>query len=302
MGIDRNGLKFLLNAKETGVDFNSFVTIGRQGLYMSPLEFTGILKSYNYTPSPDFVKALFDTGYADSFYKEILGAGPSDSIDSSSYEAATIVHDLNYPIPERLKNTYTALFDGGSLEHIFNFPVAFRNAVDMLKINGCFLGVSPTNNFCGHGFYQFSPELWFRLFTAENGFELEYLLMYTDSSETNWFRVKDPSVLKKRMALINAVPTYLAIRARKIASVELFLNGFPQQSDYSAAWKDFDRPDGQTDEPSAVNRNANKNERSGIIKRIVRMIFKEEEIQRPGDISPDFVESFPIGPKLKSVN
>ena len=41
----------------------------------------------------------------------------------------------------------------------------------MVKLGGHFIGVYPIDNFCGHGFYQFLPELFFRCFSQENGFE-----------------------------------------------------------------------------------------------------------------------------------
>jgi hypothetical protein len=35
--------------------------------------------------------------------------------------------------------------------------------------------VTPANNQMGHGFYQFSPELFFRVFSQENGYLLRAL-------------------------------------------------------------------------------------------------------------------------------
>ena len=69
-----------------------------------------------------------------------------------------------------LKNKYTLVIDGGCLEHIFNFPVAIKNCMEMLQEGGHFIGITPANNLMGHGFYQFSPELYFRIFSKENGF------------------------------------------------------------------------------------------------------------------------------------
>ena len=54
---------------------------------------------------------------------------------------------------------------------IFNFPVAIRNLMRMAKVGGQVFLTTPANNFCGHGFYQFSPELAYRIFALENGFE-----------------------------------------------------------------------------------------------------------------------------------
>src|SRR5438477_418150 len=79
-------------------------------------------------------------------------------------------HDMNEPIPDKFKETYTAVLDGGSLEHVFNFPVAIKNCMEMVKVGGHYLAITPANNFFGHGFYQFSPELYFTVLSKENGF------------------------------------------------------------------------------------------------------------------------------------
>ena len=48
-------------------------------------------------------------------------------MDASAFEGANFVHDLNNPIPEELHCKYDAVVDGGTLEHVFNVPVAFAN-------------------------------------------------------------------------------------------------------------------------------------------------------------------------------
>jgi hypothetical protein len=48
----------------------------------------------------------------------------------------------------------------------FNFPVALANAMKMAKIGGHFAARTPANNQCGHGFYQFSPGLFYRIIGA----------------------------------------------------------------------------------------------------------------------------------------
>jgi predicted outer membrane repeat protein len=39
------------------------------------------------------------------------------------------------PIPEQFKNKYSLLIDGGTTEHIFNIPVAYKNIMDMVMIS-----------------------------------------------------------------------------------------------------------------------------------------------------------------------
>ena len=60
---------------------------------------------------------------------------------------------MNEAIPDSLKGKFSCVLDGGTLEHVFNFPQAIKNAMEIVAIGGHFLGVVPANNFSGHGFY-----------------------------------------------------------------------------------------------------------------------------------------------------
>jgi hypothetical protein len=155
-----------------------------------------------------------------------------DSMDASDYEGANIVHDLNLPIPPALRERYDLVWDGATLEHVFNFPVAIFNAMHMVKVGGHLLLETPTNNQCGHGFYQFSPELFFRLLTPQNGFELlrVYLRM-----NNRFYHVADPIKVHDRVELLSAYGAYLMVHSRKIgATPEQIV--IPQQSDYPVQW------------------------------------------------------------------
>ena len=58
---------------------------------------------------------------------------------------------------------------------------------------------SPANGQCGHGFYQFSPELFYRLFEA-NGFDPVEVYLVGLNKPSRWFRATDPRVAKRRLA------------------------------------------------------------------------------------------------------
>ena len=180
------------------------------------------------------VRFLADSkGYAEKLFG-FLGAEEVTAIDNSDYEGAGIVADLNAPIAETLRNRFTAILDGGCLEHIFHFPQAIKNCMEMLTIGGHFIGITPANNFCGHGFYQFSPEVYFRIFSELNGFALRAILT---KEKNTWFRVIDPDQFGGRVELQNNRPTYLFVLAKKIGEREAFLQT-PQQSDYARKWEE----------------------------------------------------------------
>jgi hypothetical protein len=235
MGFDINGVKLLIKAKQFNVNFEKVITIGRQGLHLSEEEMRSLLIKANLISNDNF-EAFKTIKYTNSFL-ELLGAKIIDSLDVSDYEEATIIHDLNLPLPNSFNFKYTLLIDGGSLEHIFNFPVAIKNCMELIQLNGYYIGITPTNNFLGHGFYQFSPELYYRIFSQSNGFRVIKMYFYVDKKDTAIYEVLDPLELRQRVTMVNMFPSYLFVIAQKIEEKEVFKE-MPQQSDYEhLAWK-----------------------------------------------------------------
>ncbi len=237
MAIDQNGLKFLLLSKAKGVDFSNTAMIGRQRLNLTPDEFKATLDqcciSYN---EASVRSVMYDNDhYSDVFFKT-LGAMNLTSLDYSDYEGATVIHDMNHPVPDELKSRFSVVLDGGSLEHVFNFPIAIQNCMKMVAPGGHFMTITPVNNFMGHGFYQFSPELFFSLLNQNNGFEIQSVLIFEDRPNAEWYQVVNPSSIGGRVTLINLRPTYLVVIARRVSQEELTLK-YPSQSDYVPIWE-----------------------------------------------------------------
>ena len=236
MGITANCVRFLFYAKQQSVSFQKTLMLGRLNLYASKEDIKkNILLFKNNVRSVD--EAGFKDEYSEPLF-EILGSETIDSIDYSNYEKATIIHDLNEPVPDSLKGKFTAIVDGGTIEHVFNFPQAIKNCMEMLAVGGHYTGITPVNNTMGHGFYQFSPELYFNIFRNENGFRVKKIIIYVqypDGSYSVWYEVMDPQKVKNRVMLSNSNPTYIMVIAEKIANVPVFLKT-PQQSDYETLW------------------------------------------------------------------
>ncbi len=194
-----------------------------------------LLAEFDFHPSASQLAELESCAgtFADPFLR-FLGAEEMVVLDASSYEGATVIHDMNGPIPPSLKERFDLVYDGGSLEHIFNFPSAIANCIEMVRPGGHFIGINPTNNLSGHGFYQFSAELYYRVFSSENGLRVLHAVVAEDRGP--FYSIPDPAKMARRVAFVNSEPTQLMILARKESSVPLFANT-PQQSDYSAAWR-----------------------------------------------------------------
>jgi len=159
------------------------------------------------------------------------------------YEGADIVHDMNEEIPINQEQKYDVIIDGGTLEHIFNFPVAITNCMKMLKTGGSIFIFSMANNHCGHGFYQFSPELFFRIFDTENGFITKSVTLVEHpfpgaelSTKVKCYSVRDPQKAKLRGTLLSGLPLGIMVHAVKLESKSIFTSS-PLQSDYQAKWK-----------------------------------------------------------------
>ena len=235
MGLDDKGTQFLLAARRLGVSFERTATIGRQRLYVTPALLRRRLAAFGIVATDEDTRRLFDEdGFGEPLLR-LLGATRTVSIDASAYEGASRILDLNQSLPPDLEGTFTVVIDAGSLEHVFDVPTAIRNCMRMVEPGGHFLAITPANNMMGHGFYQFSPELFYRVFSEANGFRVERMLV-TGTSSTRWFEVADPKATGARVRLPGFRPTYLCVAARRV-EMRSILDTPPQQSDYVMRWK-----------------------------------------------------------------
>jgi hypothetical protein len=178
---------------------------------------------------------LHAAGFAEPLF-EHLGAEEICSVDASDFEGATYAHDFNTPLPPSLSGRFSAVIDGGSLEHIFDFPTAVKNSMQMVDADGHLLCISPVNNAPGHGFYQFSPELFFRVLSPENGFVVERMLLAEVRPRAKWYRVVDPAVVGRRIEFTTRHQAYLYVQARRLRDRPVLAQP-PVQSDYELRWK-----------------------------------------------------------------
>jgi len=235
MGIDIETARFLLARRRDKNCFERCATLGRQHYFVSNRESRALLEEFGLSPA--VFPGLFTSTYPDYSepFWEMLGVKTLTTIDASNFEGATHVHDMNRPIPVDWKEAYDVVCDVGTLEHVFNFPAAIRNCMEMVRRGGCFFTQTPANNYLGHGFYQFSPELFFRVLSPQNGFKVEVCVAVEQGPRRRWFAVTDPEAARARVTLINSAPVILFVWAKRVEIKPLF-SETPQQSDYAAAW------------------------------------------------------------------
>jgi hypothetical protein len=114
-----------------------------------------------------------DEYVSDDFFFRFIGFDSVQSVDQAitggAYEGASIGFDLNYPGLGEVAGQNQLVYDGGTMEHVFNTSSVFRNIFEALAVGGYAVHSSPTNNTVDHGFYQFSPTLFLDYY-ATNGY------------------------------------------------------------------------------------------------------------------------------------
>ena len=242
MALALSTVRFLFDAYKAGASFKNTLTLGRTQLYLLPSEMKKVRRMSGRELSDEALNTKFG-GYADDFLKSLLHIETLAALDTSDYQGASVVHDLNQPVPSEMEGKFDAVIDSGTIEHVFNFPIAIANCMKVVRLGGRLFIITPANNHCGHGFYQFSPELFFRLFKDRNGFQLTRLLLLTHpfpglelSAKQRLYTVQDPDEMRYRVGLVTDSPVLLLLEAKR-RSVEEVLSEFPQQSDYTALWR-----------------------------------------------------------------
>lgn len=139
--------------------------------------------------------------------------------------------DLNAPF--QLDHLFDVVFDGGTLEHIFNIPVALSTVSRLLKVGGVFCS-HQILNLSGHGFYSLTPELLFSWFNANGFADCRCFVRSKFPFMRRWRELKWEN---KRIELTGVLPFEMWFRAQKVMEVETFT--VPQQSGPSLTnrWK-----------------------------------------------------------------
>lgn len=233
MGITYEMATLLLQAKRAGLDLSAPLCLGRMRMSVRPYELDTLLDrllpDVEHRARADALASI----WAEPFLR-MLGAETVQTLDASAYEGADIVHSLNDPVPRDLWGRFSVVIDGGTLEHVFNTATALDAVMRVLRPGGIFVTCGPCNNQVGAGFYQFSPELYFRVFTPENGFRLLGLYL-SAARQTQWWEVVDPAESGRRTVFRAPGETRLLCVARKEDPDGQLREG-PTQSSYATAW------------------------------------------------------------------
>ena len=161
-----------------------------------------------------------------------LGFATVESIDYYPDEKPTHVLDLNLPVPADLRGQFDLVYDGGTMEHCFNAPQVMRNAASLAASNGLVIHHVPMNNWVDHGFYQFSPTLFFDFYGA-GAFEDLQMKIHFVARHRESYLPYDPRIdLPVPYVAGGRRKVLIFFSARKTASVKSGEPGFPIQGRY----------------------------------------------------------------------
>ena len=221
MGVTFHEFKFLeyITKNQT---LGNVLTLGRQELILNEND----LKKLNVIKNKNFVEK-----YSDKILIENFNATSITSLDNSNFEGASIVFDMNLPL-KNLNRQFDTIIDFGTSEHIFNVPQSLQNVSDLCKKEGLILHCLPANNNCGHGFWQFSPELFFSLYSKKNGFLDTEIFLFDSYNKYEWWKI-NPQKPGERLELSSEVSLYVAVKTKKNCERTKQL---VQQSDYTFRW------------------------------------------------------------------
>jgi len=223
MGLTFHEYKFLEEVSKKK-NFGNVLTLGKQEIILTNED----RKRLNLVEK-DYV----DDEYIDKLLVDKFKANSVRSIDNSSFEGADIIHDMNKPI-KNLNEKFDTIIDFGTSEHIFNVVENLSNISKFCKNNGIILHSLPANNNCGHGFWQFSPELFFSLYSENNGFSETEIFIFNTHNKYEWWKVEKQK-LGERLEISSDVPLYILVKTIKKSEIQ---NKSVQQSDYIERWNE----------------------------------------------------------------
>jgi hypothetical protein len=234
MGLNASGLSLMTLARTGGADFSRVVTIGRQQLTMGLDELEAFFKQRERTDIAEQIATRCADGYCEAVLHAAFGAQTVHSVDASGYEKASLVHDMNTPLEPAER--YSVVLDFGTLEHVLNVPVAFDNVARLAAPGAHIMHMLPGNNLSGHGFYQFSPEFFFQIYSEARGFSGTRVFAAPMGSPDVWYEVRAPHTLKTRVNITSRDELYLLVLTQKTGEPPPLAQRPVQQSDYVQLW------------------------------------------------------------------
>jgi len=247
MAINKAAISLLIKEAKREPFSGKVLQIGRQEIWCDEqyLNFIGEKESFVFNnisyASYDYIKSKFRPIECidDTYFFKKIGFDEVYSLDCSDFEGANYIFDLNeYPVPEKLRDSFDVIIDVGTIEHIFHLPNTLNNIFDMLKVGGRVIHYVPVD-MIEHGFYNFSTYFFNDFYTHNNFKTIEHLITRLKYNECD--SAECTSVLPGSQFLNNIVAGLLDKYTHCLFYVGMKTeastgNLIPQQSYYIQEW------------------------------------------------------------------
>lgn len=247
MGIAKGTIKLMMKEGKQRPFTGSLLTLGRQSVWVTEKQLNEIASEMNYQLVKKIPLELSDLPHSkkkpfisDRFLYRSLGFTEVKSLDYSDYENADIIADLNcHDVLKIVGRQFDFILDGGTIEHVFHIPQALANIFDLLHIGGRIMHVSPSSNHMDHGFYMFSPTLFFDYYQA-NQFEMNNIQVfrYCPKHDTYPWKVSDyQSGCLEKISFGGLDDAMYGISCIATKTVNSTAHMIPQQGRYRKTWE-----------------------------------------------------------------
>lgn len=212
MGINARCLEKIIESIRGVPDarLGSIVQLGRQSL-IDPQACMNMLLAKGFTPK--IGAGLNGPVFTDVELFRSLGFSCVNSIDISMHDCCDIQHDMNKPLTRFMKKDFDVVFNGGTLEHIYDVPQALSNISGLLSVGGFVIhGAAPCNNYVDHGFYQFSPTFFHDYYTENKWNILELSIFQSGQNPSDIWTILeyDPNRFSRRESM-NVFDAFLPV-------------------------------------------------------------------------------------------
>ena len=178
MGIGFHEFSFL-KYSQNKKNFETLGILGRQENFLSNTVYRHLIDS----------NTSQDNKYADELLINHFRLKKLVTFDAFDNESPSRIANFNHLIKN--KDSFDVFFDGGSLQHTFNIPTVLQNISNHVKEGGVIIHAASSNNLCGFGFYQFSPEFFKNYYSNQNGFINTEIFVANYDNQNEWFKLKD---------------------------------------------------------------------------------------------------------------
>lgn len=179
-------LRTLQNIKSVykdDIEEKSFLMLGKQEMHLDKVFMEILFESGLIKDKSRF--SIDELNDSVLFFKA-LGFKEVHALDVSEYENADLIFNLNDRIPEKLKDRFDMVYDGGVIEHVFDVTNAFLNICKMTKVGGYIFNLNPVYNYIHNTFWNISPEMFLDFYSANKYNILECsLVTFLSEDEEN---------------------------------------------------------------------------------------------------------------------